>query len=300
MITHRLRTELDEAGLHASFLVRDLHTGHEIGIDPDTEYATASLVKVPLALATLHRIHQGELDGATRIEITPAPAVTGPPGTGPFGLSKFRHPVTIAIDDLLHLSTCLSDNTAAEALFDLTPPETVDRLLREHDIPGITVRHSIKSLGSTPAERLAPDENHLAQTLAIRAGTDGRGHDIPQLDVTLANSGSARAHVELLQALWKPTTIHPDIARRVRELMADNAIRHRLAPDFTTDASTWASKTGTVLNHRHEIGVVEHENGEAYAIAALTASQVPSRHQPAAEALMGRVARTLRDHLRSV
>ncbi|MBR8745513.1 class A beta-lactamase-related serine hydrolase, partial [Nocardiopsis sp. MG754419] len=55
MITHRLRAELDEAGLHGSFLVRDLHTGHEIGIDPDLEYASASLVKVPLALATLHR-----------------------------------------------------------------------------------------------------------------------------------------------------------------------------------------------------------------------------------------------------
>lgn len=81
--------------------------------------------------------------------------------------------------------------------------------------------------------------------------------------------------------------------------MADNLIRHRLAPDFMSDATTWASKTGTVLNHRHEIGVVEHTNGEAYAIAALTASQVPARHQPEAEALMGRVARALRDHLRS-
>lgn len=300
MITHHLRDQLHEAGLHASFLVRDLHTGHEIGIDPDTEYATASLVKVPLALATLHRIHQGELDGATPMRVTPTKTDTGPPGTGPFGISKFRHPITIAIEDLLHLSTCLSDNTAADTLFDLTPPAHVARVLKDHHVHGITVRHRIHDLNRTPAERLDPDETRLAHTLAIQAGTDGRGHDIPQLDVTLANSGSARAHVDLLQALWKPTHIHPEVAQGVRELMADNLIRHRLAPDFTTDASTWASKTGTVLNHRHEIGVVEHKSGEAYAIAALSASRVPARHQPETEALLGRVARTLRDHLRTL
>lgn len=294
MITQRLQTELAGAGLHASFLVRDLNTGHEIGIDPDTEYATASLVKVPLALATLQRIHRGELDGATTLRIKP-----DGPTTGPTGLGRFRHPASIAVDDLLHLALSISDNVAADTLFDLTPPARVTQTLREHHIHGITVRHSVRDLNETPAERLNPDETHLAHTLAIQAASAGRGHRIPQLDVTLANSGTARAHVDLLQALWKPTTIHPDTAARLRELMADNLIRHRLAPEFDTDASTWSSKTGTVLNHRHEVGVVEHKSGEAYAIAALTASQVPARQQPAAEALIGRAARTLRDHLRA-
>lgn len=294
MITQRLQTELDQAGLHASLLVRDLNTGHEIGIDPDTPYATASLVKIPLALATLQRLHHHQLDGATPIHIKP-----GNPTSGPIGLSRFRHPTTVAIDDLLYLATCISDNVAADTLFDLTPPTQVTETLHEHGIHGITVRHPVRGLNETPAERLAPDETHLAHTLAIQAQTAGHGHRIPQLDVTLANSGTARAHVDLLQALWKPTTIHPDVAARLRALMAENVIRHRLAPEFATDASTWSSKTGSVLNHRHEVGVVQHKGGEAYAIAALTASTVPARHQPAAEALIGRAARTLRDHLRA-
>ena len=294
MITHELQTELTRAGLHASILVRDLNTGHEIGIDPDTEYATASLVKVPLALATLQRLDQGELDGATALPIKP-----GGPTTGPTGLGRFRRPASIAIDDLLHLALSISDNVAADTLFDLTPPARVTRTLRDHHIHGITVRHTVRDLNETPAERLNPDETHLAHTLAIQAASAGRGHRIPQLDITRANSGSARAHVDLLQALWRPSSIHPDVAARLRELMADNLIRHRLTPEFATDASTWSSKTGSVLNHRHEIGVVEHKSGEAYAIAALTASTVPALHQPAAEALIGRAARTLRDHLRA-
>lgn len=299
MITQRLRTELDRAGLDGSFLVRDLHTGHEIAIDPDTERPTASLVKIPLALATLHRIHHKELDGATPIHITPTNTNTGPPGSGPYGTSRFRHPATLAIHDLLHLSVCISDNTAADALFDLTPPDHVTDILHTLGIHGITVRHHIRDLNETPAERLAPHETHLAHTLAIHATTPGHGHRIPQLDVTIANSGSARAHADLLQALWKPTTIHPDVARAVRDLMADNLIRHRLAPEFTTDAATWAAKTGTVLNQRHEAGVVTHEDGDTYAVVALTASRVPARNQPAAEATIGHVARALRDHLRA-
>ncbi|GAB3717063.1 serine hydrolase [Nocardiopsis nanhaiensis] len=294
MITQRLHTELHQAGLHTSLLVRDLNTGHETGIHPDTDYATASLVKIPLALATLHRIHQGELDGATPITIKPEG-----PTIGPTGLSRFQHPATVSLDDLLYLAVCISDNVAADTLFDLTRPARVTEILREHHIEGITVRHRLRDLNETPAERLAPDETHLAHTLAIQAASAGRGHRIPQLDITLANSGSARAHVDLLQAIWRPTTIHPDTAARLRTLMADNLIRHRLAPEFSTDASTWSSKTGTVLNHRHEFGVVEHDSGEAYAIAALTESTVPARHQPAAEALIGKAARTLRDHLRA-
>jgi beta-lactamase class A len=81
--------------------------------------------------------------------------------------------------------------------------------------------------------------------------------------------------------------------------MADSLHRQRLAPDFSSDASRWSSKTGTLLNLRHEIGVVEHADGEAYAVAVLTESRVAAVVQPGAEAVMAQVARMLRDELRA-
>jgi beta-lactamase class A len=45
--------------------------------------------------------------------------------------------------------------------------------------------------------------------------------------------------------------------------------------------------------------VVEHEDGGVFAVAALTESAVPAAIQPAAEAVMGEVARALHDHLRT-
>ena len=84
----------------------------------------------------------------------------------------------------------------------------------------------------------------------------------------------------------------------MRELMGENLLRQRLTPDFSSDATRWSAKTGTLLNLRHEVGVVEHASGETYAIAALTESRVPAAVQPEAEVLMARVAKVLRDHLR--
>ncbi|MGW5741344.1 serine hydrolase [Amycolatopsis sp. NPDC003861] len=289
-----LRTALADGGLRGSFLVRDLRTGAEIGLDPDREYPIASLVKVPLAAATLDRIRRGELDAATQLEVPPG-GVTTP---GPIGLTRFRHPARVAVGDLVYLSTSLSDGTAADVLFGLTPPAEVTRMLGEWGLAGIAVRHVMRDLVETPAERFEEGEAHLAHALAIGASTAGQGHRLPQLDVTRANSASARALVSLLEALWRPSKIDPSAAAGVRELMANNMIRHRLTPDFASDAARWSSKTGTLLNLRHEMGVVEHADGGVFAVVALTESRVPAVLQPEAEVLMARVARTLRDALR--
>lgn len=45
--------------------------------------------------------------------------------------------------------------------------------------------------------------------------------------------------------------------------------------------------------------MVEHDDGSAFAVVALTESRVPAVVQPAAEALMARVARALHDELRT-
>jgi beta-lactamase class A len=291
VIIDELRADLDHGGLRGSFLVRDLDTGREVGIDPDLEFPSASLVKVPLAAATVDRIRRGELRGETQIEVAPG-RVTTP---GPTGLARFRHPARVAVDDLLYLTLAISDETAADTLFALTPPADVTKALRDWGIDGITVRHPAGDLSDTPAERL---DTHLAHALAITASTAGHGHPVRQLDVTRASTGSARAYVDLLQALWTPSAMDPEVAGKVRGLMALNLIRQRLAPEFGSDASKWSSKTGTVLNHRHEIGVVEHADGQRFAVAALTESRVPAAIQLEAEILMARVARALRDHLR--
>ncbi len=296
LLVREVRSRLAEAGLSGSFLVRDLASGAEIGIDAEVEFAAASLVKVPLAVAVLDRVERRLLDGAERVEVVPT--AVGAMPVGPSGVSRFAHPARIALDDLLYLAVSVSDNAAADALFALVSPADVTRTLRALGIPGITVRHPMSELAPTPTERLGPDAVHLAHALAIDGRTAHRGHRLSQLDPSRANSGSPRAFVDLLAELWTPTRLPRSVAERVRTLMGRNVVRHRLAPDFASDAASWSSKTGTLLNLRHEIGVVEHEDGGRIAVAAFTESSVPAAVQPAAEAAMARAARMLHDRLR--
>ena len=127
------REALDEAGLRGSFLVRDLDSGDELGIDPETRVPGG----VPGEGAARHR-HPGTR--STAANSTPPPRSrslpAGPPRAGPTGLSRFRHPATVALDDLLYLSTSLSDETAADALFTLTPPAAVAAELRRLGLRG--------------------------------------------------------------------------------------------------------------------------------------------------------------------
>jgi beta-lactamase class A len=290
-----LRDRLAEAGLSGSFLVRDLATGEEIGIDPDRAYPIASLVKVPLAIAVLEAIRAGRIDGAAVRELRPPDR----PDPSSFGIARFAHPVRIAVEDLLYLTIAISDNAAADALFALVPPAEVDRMLADFGIGGIAVRHPMSDLHAVlPADALGPDEFRFAHAIAAGARTPGGGHPVAQLDLTRANTGTAHALADLLQALWTPSAIPAPTAACVRALMRDGLLQRRLGPDFISDSTVWASKSGTLLNLRHDAGVVEHDDGEAYAVVALTESAVPASAQPAAEALMGRVARALHDRLR--
>jgi beta-lactamase class A len=294
--TQRLRADLvgqlDQAGLEGWFLVRDLDTGDEFALEPDVLVPLASVVKVPLAMATLEACRTGRLDPRERVEIAPGHG----PLYGPAGTSAFRGGASITIEDLVYLAVAVSDNTAADALFALTPPSDVTAELRRMGVKDVVVRNFLHELTQTPSEALKDME--LSQSLAVSGSTRSGGHRVPQLDISSASVGSARGLVDLLALLWTDDgPVHPEVCARVRDLMARNVYRQRLAPDFVSDATTWSSKTGTLLNLRHEIGVVEHRDGATYAIAALTRSRVPASAQTAAESTIGRVARRMHDHL---
>lgn len=289
--------ELDDAGLRGWCLARDLHTGEEVALDADEPVPLASLVKVPLALAVLDRVHRGDLDGAAPLEL--ASSVADLPGG--VGVTRFRHPARIAVDDVVYLAVALSDNVAADALFELVPPAEVTAFVRGLGIDGLVVRHPVADLSATPVEAM-PDHPDLALSVATGAATAGGGHRVRQLDTSRSSAGTPRAVVDLLELVWRDDGPMPgEVTARLRWLMTHAVHRQRLWPDLASDEATWASKTGTLLTLRHEAGVLEGSgaDGELHAVAVLTESRVAAMTQPGAEATMGAVARRLVDHLRA-
>ncbi|WAB84273.1 class A beta-lactamase-related serine hydrolase [Microcella daejeonensis] len=287
---------LAAAGLSASFLVRDLDSGAEIAHDADRAWPAASLAKVPLAAAALDLVDRGALDAGQTVLVPPG----GVDSRGPTGITRFRHPASIALEDLVALAVTISDTAAADALRELVDDDAVRALLERWGVAGWQLRSAQGELARTPLERVAPRDAGLAQSVAIAAGSRGGGHRIPQLDASRASTVTARGGVDLLAALWASPSSATAAAERVRGMLGASVMRQRLAPDLESEDAAWSSKTGTVLTLRHEMGVLEHRSGERIAIAMLTGSSVPAVVQPAADAAMGAAARLLLETVRDL
>lgn len=287
----RAREAMAAAGLRGAALVRNIDTGAELGFEVDVPFPMASLVKVPLGATVLALAGRGRIDLDQRVRID-----DGNRAMGWTGISRFTRPVDVAIGDLLYLSIAVSDNAAAELLFDAAPPEAVNAWLASAGLSGILVRHPIGELYRTLADRVSAADARLVHELVVAADLSGSAQLIPQLDVAAANVSSARAFGDLLTALWSGA-IDDAVASPLRELLRANVFQQRLAPEFISESSTWASKTGSFLHLRHEAGVVEHASGERYAVVVLARGSAAGAFHPTADQAMGRAARELHDAL---
>jgi beta-lactamase class A len=83
----------------------------------------------------------------------------------------------------------------------------------------------------------------------------------------------------------------------MRRLLRLQVCRHRLASGFPTDDVLVSGKTGTLLNLRSEVGVIELPDGHRFAIAVFTRSSDAALTNPRADAVIGTAARLAVDQL---
>lgn len=286
-VAHEIRRSWSGSGLQGGLWARNLDTGEELGFEADVPFPLASVAKVPLALVVLDLVARGDVRADQ--PITLAPATRTP---GPTGISSLRHPVTVAAEDLVRLMLTVSDNAAADALFDLAAPRQVSDTLTAWGCTGIQVRHPVRTLHDA-VQAASSSDPALALELAIRATTSGGGHILPALDSGTASCGTARGLATLMSQIWTDEVSVPEATASLRDMLGGQVNRARLASELASDAVQVHSKTGTFLNLRHEVGTVCSSSGDRVAVAALTASTVAARVQPEAEraiALAGRAA----------
>lgn len=279
-------------GVRGAFLARDIDTGEQLGFAIEEPVPLASVVKVPLALVVLDLIAHGGLDAARPVTVDPATS-----SVGPTGIAAFRHPATVAVGDLLLLMLSVSDNAAADALFDLVPVADVDARLRAWDCAGIHVRHRLNHMYECAAGAAGNDFS-LALELAVRDERTQR-HTIRTLDPAHANTGTASGLVALLERVWRDEVAQPRATAELRRLMGHQVFTQRLASELRTDSLRLSGKTGTFLHLRHEIGVVEADSGTRVAMAALTRADRRAAQAPDIDLAIGIAARQAFEALRT-
>ena len=291
---------LIELGLTGAAWAVPIGGGPGVGFNEHRLVTPASVMKVQIALTVEDLIAAGRLDGASPRRL-PAAART----PGPVGISLMRDDVIMSVRDLVVAMLTVSDNVATDELLALVGLDEVNR--RTGNL-GLAHTRIISDLGTMldqlagevgfddyaglaahdPAADGPPSREELVAGIAASAALDpGRGSRTTASDV-----------VRLLRAIWTDAAGDPAACWRVREVMASQLTRARLASGFPASVGISAKSGGLLGVVRNEVGVVGLPDGRAYAVAVFTRREPPNNTDPAVvDTAIGRVARALVDEL---
>ena len=278
-----------EVRLHA----RDIDGSRMVGIGQLDPVVTASVFKVPVALALAQRGHAGELDLAEEITFKPG---TGPPS--PYGLATFQDSARISLGDLGLLMIGISDNVATDLVLARVGRPAVAALLTGLGLSVTAVPQDCREILDSIREDLGAadyddDERSLAayplsRIMALRA-----------LQPESTCRTTAEEMTRLLAMIWRDEAGDAAACADVRRWMELQVWPHRLRSGFAAADVIISGKTGTLPAIRNEVGVVEYCDGTGrYAVAVFTKAADLRARVPARDRFIGDAATIGVDFLR--
>jgi beta-lactamase class A len=280
----RIAASFAGAGVRGWLHARDLDTGAEIALGADIPVSTGSVHKLCLLVTLFREAAAGRIELARRMDLS-ADGRT----VGRAGLSAMLDAARLSLRDLAYLTVAVSDNAAADVLWDELGLETVNRTMADLGLTRTVAVHKVRDLYAALAEDIGPD-SPVDPVVVAR---------LRVLDPAFTNRSTAREMTTLLAALWQGGACPGESGAALRRLLGLQVWPHRLASGFPFDDVRVHGKTGTLPTMRHEVGVVEYPDGGRYAIAVFTRAASTSITLPAADAVIGTAARLAVDALRN-
>lgn len=287
--TTRISAAFTDAGLTGQLYATDIDSGAAIAVAATSTAPTSSLHKVCL-IATLYRqAAAGRIDRTRQIEI-PADGRT----PSPTGLAVMRDAARLSLRDLASLAVAVSDNAAADLLWQHVGLDTVNRTMAELGLHHTVAVHTMSDIREAISADTRRAESGPADVTdpVVAAG-------LSVLDPARTNRSTPQEMASLFAAIWRDEVCGAELGQELRALLGVQAWRHRLASGFPFDDVRVAGKTGTLPTLRHEAGVVEYPDGGRYAVAVFTRAASTAVILPSADEAIGRAARIAVDALRS-
>lgn len=211
---------------------------------PETSMLSASLIKLPILLATLDRVAQGKLELSERIPLKEADRVGG---SGV--LKTLEEGLAPTLHDLLTLMIVVSDNTATNMVIEHIGLETTNTFCAQH---GFRATRLVGKL-------------QLPETLMNEAQRRGE-----------RNRTTAADMLGMLVGLERGDLLPPPQTETARDVLKAQQLDDGLArllptdEDIDTPPLTVASKSGSIRGVRHDVGIVYREDAPLYALAVMT------------------------------
>ncbi|WP_406290899.1 serine hydrolase [Embleya sp. NBC_00896] len=284
----RIADAFANAGVTGSLHAVDIDSGAELDLGADTLVSTASLHKLCLVTTLFREAEVGRIELSRRVEL-PAGAARSPGGTG---VAAMLDPVAMSLRDLASLAIAVSDNAAADALWDELGLATVNATMAELGLTRTVAVEPLRELYAGLRQDAGPDGPAALVDPAVVAR-------LRALDPNRSNRGTPRDLTRLLTAVWRDEACGGEYGTGLRRVLGLQAWSHRMASGFPFDDVRVSGKTGTLPTMRHEAGVVEYPDGGRYALAICTRSASTEAALPAADAVIGTAARMAVDALRA-
>ena len=282
--------EADAEGyVHVRELDGDGNRNREVDLGADTPVVLASVFKIAVALEYARQGAAGRLDPTERHTVTSAHRSGGRSGAGSDGC---RDDVELSLRDAAFLMMSLSDNAATDLLLERVGAQNVRDTIAGLGFSNFRLGDSCREgaaevqrdLGADPVTRRALVSADRIRSLAYLNPAHGR-------------ASTPREITALLAAIWRDQAGPAEACAEVRCLMGRQFQSGRLESGFPEYVRV-SAKSGTHWTIRNEAGVIEYPEGGHYAVAVFLRTRSLHQRLPAADAAIGRAARTAVDHLR--
>jgi beta-lactamase class A len=230
-----------------------LGNGLSLAVAEDAMYPPCSTVKMPLAVAVLHKVDRGELSLAELVEVRESEM--NPAGIG----DDYPHPgVALSVANLLEATITRSCNTSTDVLFRLVDgPAGVMGYLQRVGLTEFQIEHTMRAALAVMHELPLP-----ADDVSMRDFLRGQSYEV--LDARNRTNAdfhhdqrdmcTPRAMQSLLVRLWQGELLRPTTTKLLLGITSRTAtgaerIRARLAPGMRFD-----SKSGSGAGAAVEVG----------------------------------------------
>ena len=235
---------MTETGAEFGVAYRDLDTGEEILLRPDTEFHAASMMKVPV-MVRLHRMADaGQIDldaqimvrnGFTSIQDGSAYELT--PDEDSDSTLYARVGSTASARELIDLMIARSSNLATNILVEIADPDSIVTMLAGFGAQGMKVLRGVE--------------------------------DIPAYRAEMNNTTSARGLLELYSALGRGDAASTASTKEMIDILLRQEFNDAI-PAGLPEGVPVAHKTGWITAVDHDGGIVLPQGGATYVLVVLT------------------------------
>ena len=223
--------------------VKDLETGAEFGINADTVFPTASMVKIPILIKTFDKIEQGELDYQMEVKYGPEPDYEY---SGDI-ISNLLPGTEVALSELIHLMMTTSNNTAS---------------LWNQYLAGT----------GTEINRWLVENGY--QETRVNSRTEGRDEDFQRYGW---GQTTPREMARLLEGIFRGEVVSETASEQMYRIMSRNYWDGEALSQIPPTVNV-ASKNGAVRASRSEVLLVNSPSGD-YLFSVITKNQEDTSYE---------------------